>query len=331
MVSIIVPVFNSRQFLEAAINSVVSRSFKDWELILIDDGSTDGSGKICDETAAKYGNVKVIHKPNGGLSSARNAGLDIAKGDFIFFLDADDLLLPHSLSFLSDLQKKTDADIVCGSFVKFDDKDEKDIRESWSKASHESFITYDAILAVKQVLYQKNIDNSAWGKLYRRSLWQGLRFREGINYEDLDIFYKVFLRASKIVFTPATVYLYRQHPSSYLHNFNFKRLDVLEVTERMVGFMERNYPALLAAARSRQLSANFNMFALLSSNGKKLDPHRAKKEADRCWNIIKDLRGEMLYNPSVRLKNKVAILLSYIGGRNLLKFLSSLPFLTNTR
>ena len=154
--------------------------------------------------------------------------------------------------------------------------------------------------------------------------------REGIGYEDLDTFYHPLLASpvdAALVKEP--IYLYRQHASSYLHTFSLRRADVLDVTERLSAFMEREHPELLPAALSRQLSANFNIFQLIASNEKAVAPEQ-KKMADeisiRCYKKIKELRGQCLRNPSVRLKNKIGILLSYAGGSRLLKLLSRVLF-----
>lgn len=320
MISIITPVYNAESFISEAIESVISQSFTDWELILIDDGSTDKSGIICDRYADKDPRIMVLHRDNAGQSRARNLGLEKAKGDFLTFLDADDILAPDALQNFIDSSAIHNADIVCGKTIKFSGKIPplKDIDNKIIKH-------YSPVEAVETVLYQKELDNSVWGKMFRRELWSDLHFLEGHYYEDLDIFYKVFLKAKKIILIPDIVYYYRQHSASYIHTFNMRRRDMLMVTERLTDYMKQNALTLLPAARSRSLSANFNMLMLLYANDDKIDyadKEEALKTLDNCWKKIKELRRESLFNPKVRIKNKIGIVLSYIGGKSILRLLS---------
>lgn len=312
-------------YLEDAIESVKSQSFTDWELILIDDGSTDRSPQICDEASSLNPSVITVHKKNGGLSSARNAGLEKAKGDFICFLDGDDILPPDALSNLSKWQKIYDADITCGSMHKF-----ASAGPVPSLSSKNSFTleVLTADRAVEKILYQKGLDNSVSNKLYKARLWKNIRFREGISYEDLDVFYKVFFQSKKVISIPATVYLYRQRQESILHSFSLRRKDVLEVTGRLEEYMREHRPQLLPAAQSRRLSANFNILLLTDANFDRLSPaekDEAKKLEQKCLQQIKRLRRECLKDPEVRLKNKIGILLSYTG-LPLLKILGKLIY-----
>lgn len=323
MISIITPVFNAESFLKEAIESVCSQSYTDWELILVDDGSTDSSGKLCDQAVEKNEKIKVVHKENGGLSSARNAGIDIATGEYITFLDADDLLNTDALQTFMNHQIDTEADIICGKTIKFKDKSSLNI----PNVSYSNAKIYSSKDAIKTTLYQKNIDNSASNKLYSSKLWKNLRFREDTYYEDLDIFYQVFLKANKIANISEVVYLYRQHDSSYIHTFNLARKDMLSVTSRMTDYFDCHFPELSPAAHSRQLSANFNMFLQLAANNKRIESGE-KEEADRIanqtWKKIKELRKECLKDPDVRFKNKVGILAGYLGGKKFLEVLGRL-------
>lgn len=323
MISVIIPVYNAEDFLEEAILSVFSQTYTDWELILVDDGSTDHSPVICDDIASDNSKVKVIHKKNGGLSSARNAGLERASGEYITFLDADDMLTPESLHVMLLSSEQAKADIVCGETKKFSHSfSPADMSSSGSGSAIREF---NPIKAIEEILYQRSIDNSAWGKLYKANLWKTIRFRENIGYEDLDVFYIVFRGANKIIKIENTVYLYRQHGGSYLHNFTPRRADVLEVTERLTDYMRTYNESLLPAARSRQLSANFNILGLIAANnGRRNDI--TNRIADECWEKIKELRSESLRNPNVRLKNKIGIIVSYLAGRKGVELLSRIVY-----
>ena len=173
--------------------------------------------------------------------------------------------------------------------------------------------------AMLDILYQKRLDNSVCGKLFTARIWKELRFREGTGYEDLDAICPAIMRANRVaVLKDCHLYFYRQHQGSYIHTFNLRRCDVLDVTRRLTATMESHYPRLAPAARSRELSANFNMLTLLAANSTSPE---ARALSDRCWIRIKELRGESLRNPSVRLKNKIGIVCTYIGGRRLVEIL----------
>lgn len=326
MVSVIVPVYNAEEYLQEAIDSVFMQTYHDWELILVDDGSADGSSCICKEAAEKSEKVRMIRQENSGLSGARNTGISNSKGAYITFLDADDRLTPTALEVLIEKAEKYDADIVCGRILEFTNSFSK---TTATNNKDNSFRIYTSEEAVRRMLYQKDINNSPCGKLFSRRLWDNLHFRAGTWYEDLDIIPIVFLDTDKIISLSNPVYLYRQHPASFIHTFSLRRGDVIEVTQRLTLFMEEKYPALTRAARSRQLSACFNILTLIAANyaslsdeknaGKESEEFKAMLLADTCWNKIKELRGEALRNPSVRLKNKLAILLSYIGGRKIIE------------
>ncbi len=331
MISVIIPVYNAEDFLEEAILSVFSQTYTDWELILVDDGSTDRSSLICDKASKQNNRVTVVHTSNNGVSHARNVGLKLAKGAYITFVDADDLLAPSALETMLNVATETDVDIVCAGIKEFTGKDpfytvsnlssKKDIVSISSYTIRTSSGTEAAI----DSLYQKNVDNSVWGKLYASHLWTALHFKEGIRYEDLDICYKIFLKAKSIASVNRALYFYRQHNASYIHTFIPSRADALKVTAGIVEYVATNCPMLLPAARSRQLSANFNILGLIVAIVARHTPVTSKI-ADDCREKIKELRGESLRNPNVRIKNKIGIIVSYIMGRKGVEFLSRIVY-----
>lgn len=338
MVSIIIPIYNAEKYLQATIDSVFMQTFLDWELILVDDGSTDASPQICELAGNQSDRVRVLHNRNAGVSAARNCGLDMAQGSNIMFLDADDLLPPETLSVLTGYADKDNADIVCGGIKEIGEDYEMKASGQSTTAESKSFHStcYSPQSATLQILYQKNIDCSACGKLYRTSLWRDQRFREGMRYEDLDLIPRLFTMAERITHVDNITYLYRQHPTSYIHTFSLKRADVLDVTSQLTEWMTDRDDALGKGARARELNANFNILGLIAANFKDASDEKSGiKEnekikamllADRCWNKIKELRGEALRNPSVRLKTKLGILASYIGGRSLLEKFSKIIY-----
>lgn len=300
LISVIIPVYNVERYLAICLDSVLTQSYRNLEIIVINDGSTDYSLKIAQQYAQVEDRITVYSFENGGLSEARNRGLEVATGDYVTFVDSDDLLLPGALEIMFNTLYETNADVVEGAIIKgdhvkkFENPDPLTIQEYTFKE------------AVTDVLYQKSLLPSAWGKLYRMDLFKDLRFEKGLYYEDLDLFYKVYEKIIKLVRINYPVYFYRQTEGSILNSWNSKRLDVLKVTENLEKYIQSKYPDLLPAAKDRRLSANFNMFALCSLHGN-------REEAKQCWEHIRKNRKESLLNSNVRMKNKAGILLSYFG------------------
>lgn len=302
-VTLIVPVYNVQRWLRPCVNSIMRQTFEDWHLILVDDGSTDSSPKLCDYFASLSPRITVIHKPNGGPSSARNAGLDAATGDFIYFADADDQVHPELLSLLLNEQEATDADICTAANVNVEQYEFKPV-------TFGKYEVFTPTKAIEQTLYQTGkLWCSACNMLYRRSLFDNLRFTEGTRYEDLDFFYKIFERANKIAYTNQVTYHYRANPESYINTWSAGRLDVLNVVDKLADYMaEHGTPDLQTAAADRRFSAYYNIFTLATANNE-------QAVADRCWAVIKQRRISELLNPHVRPKNKLGALVALFGRK----------------
>lgn len=300
LISVIVPVYNVERYLAACLDSVLSQSYRNLEIIVINDGSTDFSREIAEKYSENDDRVRVYNFENEGLSEARNRGLRVATGEYITFVDSDDVLLPGALKKMVEALEQQQADIVQGMTV----KQHSSLYIEDLKTP--KLIEYSSQEAIEDVLYQKRLLPSACGKLYKKYLFDNFSFRKRFYYEDLDLFYKVFEIAKKIVFIEYPVYFYRDTEGSITHTWTPKRLDVLTVTEDIENYFRGKNESLLNSARDRRLSANFNMFALCAINGE-------KERASECWNIIKSYRRQSLFDKKVRLKNKAGILLSYFG------------------
>lgn len=299
-VSIIVPVYNAERFLKECVESVLAQSFTDWELLLVDDGSTDISGEICRHYSELDKRIKVITKPNGGLSSARNAGLDKAAGDYVFFLDSDDELYPHSISCLYDIAENYNVDLAAGRYARMVTKPD-------STGVIGTARLVDSRDLCIRILYRRGgVDNSACAKLYRRSLFDGLRFYKGW-YEDLEIFHKVMLRANNVGLTDSVVYFYRDNPSSFINKWSEGRRDAVKVTREIVGHYADD-PVLRKAALNRYFRANYNLLLALLR-------HRPDDTAaiNDCYTNVKALRRTVLTDPHSRFKTGAGALLSYLG------------------
>lgn len=307
-ISVIIPVYNSQDYLKDCIESILAQSFSDWELIIVDDGSTDGSGPICQDYAKKDSRIKSIAKPNGGLSSARNAGLDIALGKYIFFIDSDDELYPHSLDHLYSVALKNNADITIGKPAYTESKPFVDFSRPHVRLVSPRQLCID-------ILYQKpGTDNSACWRLFRRSLFDNLRFYNGW-YEDLEIFHKLLMRAERVAVSDCTVYFYRKHTGSFINSWSDGRRDIVKVTDGIIKQYADDHE-MKKAAHSRYFSANYNLLLVL------LNSRPDDMEAiTLCMNNIKALRRTIISDHNSRLKNRIGALLSYFGP-NLIKRLS---------
>ena len=310
MVSIIIPAYNVENYIGECLKSVLCQTYSDIEVVVVDDGSTDGTNAVARAVADKDSRVRIIRQENMGLSGARNSGIDVAKGEWLLFVDGDDFLSEDAIKSLLALAESTQADIVCGNYTR-----NLPFKQP-GKIVEKIFSGEDAIL---DVLYQRNIEPSFCAKLFKRRLFSEGRFRGGILYEDLDFFYKIFKKATRISYTDRVVYYYRRTPGSILHKFNSGRMDVLGVTERIELWASSQTAEIQKAARDRRLSANFNILGLIAANKATAE---FGAEADGCWRLIKEYRLSSLLNPRVRMKNKAGILMSYLGRRCLTALLA---------
>lgn len=309
MVSVIIAAFNADRFIGAAMESALSQKGPDFEIIVINDGSTDNTSSELDRYLKSFPGITVCNTVNSGLSHARNLGIEMAHGDYVMFLDADDALFPHALGLLRKIAKDSNADIVCSPLLKFSGKVPNHPLNQM--ASESGYTLRPSAEMVADILYQRGpIDNSMCGKLFKRNLFDDSRFREGTFYEDLDIFYRIFLKTKEIAVAREPVYLYRQYPNSFTHTFSNGRLDVLDVTRNMRSYMENSGDAtLIAASKSRQLSANFHILKLLKCNPCKLEKERRVQVISECRKNIWELHKECISDKNMRFKNRVSLFL----------------------
>ena len=214
MISVIVPVYNVEPYLRKCLDSIINQTYKDMEILIVDDGSTDGSGDICDEYKTDK-RVRVFHTENRGLSCARNVGLDNAKGDWIGFVDSDDWIEPEMYELLLKGAEETGADIVeCGVFVEFK------ARTIQIPAIQDIVCETDAI----EALIRRKIKNQVWNKTWKADCYTDIRFPEGCNYEDISTVYKIVQKA-RVTGINGNYYHWRQRASSISHRHNKKDLE----------------------------------------------------------------------------------------------------------
>lgn len=252
MISVIVPVYNVQNYLNKCIESIISQTFKDLEIILVNDGSTDKSGEICDFYTKKDNRIKVIHKKNGGLSDARNCGLEIAQGEYIAFLDSDDWIDENLYSTLYELINRFNADIAMCNFERVYEEDEI------LNHSEKSMERVYSNIEVLENIYTDSHDQMivAWNKLYKKYLFNKKRYPKGKIHEDEFLTPLLFYDSNKIVYTEEKLIYYRQNPNSIMGSkFNIKRLDKLEAIDNRIKFLkEKNLDNLYNKAISDKIS-----------------------------------------------------------------------------
>ncbi len=302
-ISVIIPVYNSQRYLPQCLDSILSGQGEDVikEVIVVDDGSSDQTPVIARAYAAADSRVKIISQQNRCCGGARNTGIDASTGQYLAFVDADDILMPGALPHLLSLMDPS-VDIAIGRYFR-----DTAMTPHYAADRTERHTIIGSELANKIMLYRTGFISSPWGRLYRKSAIGDLRFKENLYYEDLDFNYRLLLRTNQVALTHRCLYLYRRNPDSAMSLWDDKRLDVLRVTEWIeADASSRHNPSLLAAAKDRRLSACFNMYALCSS-------HQRHTMANLCWTEIKRLRRNSLTNSSVRWRNRVAAAVSYLG------------------
>lgn len=215
IISIIIPVYKVEKYLDKCVRSVIGQTYSKLEIILIDDGSPDNCPELCDDYALNDSRIKVIHKSNGGLSSARNAGLDIATGDYIAFVDSDDWVENNAYEEMLKLADKSGAEIVCCGAVKTDG--EKDIEKCF--CYYPTGTVCSAKDIVRDILTDK-IGSQVWRALYSRKCWEKLRFPDGRLYEDIPTTFKAFAKAEKTGFIAEPYYNYRMNLDGISHKPN---------------------------------------------------------------------------------------------------------------
>ncbi len=235
LISVIIPVYNVKPYLKECVDSVISQSYRNLEIILVDDGSNDGSEKICDEYCEKDSRVRVIHQENKGLSVARNIGIEHSNGDFLTFVDSDDWIHKDMLRVLYDNMIKYDADVAFCNYSQYADMVNcfENVRchiLDFSGMFHE-FYEHKNTNAVGVI----------WGKIYKKMVFNNVIFPAGKRFEDMYVAHKLIGNSKKNVFIDCNLYYYRRRQDSIMNSgYSMKNLDILEATQKRMEYMKRN-------------------------------------------------------------------------------------------
>ena len=307
LISVIVPIYNVEKYLNRCIDSIIAQTYKNIEIILIDDGSPDNCGAICDEYATKDSRIKVIHKKNGGLSDARNAGIDIAKGKYISFIDSDDFVSRYFIETLYKCLVENNADISSLTHgVSFEDGDDDSVKfmNSDNDFSCETVWPDDAI----EYMFYQTIPTGVQWRLYKRAIFNELRFPVGYLYEDVATTYKAFMLAEKIVLIYANAYAYRHRTNSIIRmKYDERKLIAIDISKALYSDICKLRPKLRRSAASRAFALNYTVFLQV--------PKTDKSSMLKLWTEIKKYRRTVLtdMSPKVRFKNRAGAAISYLG------------------
>lgn len=286
LISVIVPVYKVEEWLDECVESIVNQTYKNLEIILVDDGSPDNCPAMCDAWKERDARIKVIHKKNGGLSSARNAALEIITGKYISFVDSDDYMHPDMISSLYEDMQKTEADIVrCGRFTDIDGK-----IEETSAVKGRKIYSNDEVMEC--YFYHKDDFNSGvWDKLFRAELFEGVRFPDGINSEDYYIYAIVYGKCKKLYYNNKPLYYYRIRENSICSTpiINEHSFDKIKVSDMVYDYICANNLVYRKDAEAFQIIARFSIYY-------KTLQQEHTKEMEKQW--IKDLKKH-----AIKLKN----------------------------
>ena len=313
--SVIVPVYRVEDYLRRCVDSILAQDVPGMEVILVDDGSPDGSGSICDAYARQDPRVQVIHKENGGLSSARNAGLDRATGEFVSFVDSDDYLEPGAYSAMLALAKAQEAQLVCGG--RYDeDADTGAVQVGLCPETTEA-VSPETM--VGRIFLWDGCDSSACDKIFCRTLFAGIRFPQGRVCEDVPVIYRVVLNAGKVVFWDRPFYHYVHRGGSISQSgVSAQTLHFSQHTGQILEDIRRSHPALLPQARYLRVRSLSHLMLVLGQ----ADPQTRRAYAADYRQAHRDLArqtGFVLTSPYLQGRERLRDLLLVLGLYRLLR------------
>ena len=309
-ISVIVPVYNVEEYLPRCVDSILAQTYENLEVILVDDGTKDASDRICDDYAARDPRVRVIHKENGGLSSARNAGIDIATGEYLAFVDSDDWIEPEMYGHMLGLMEKYGSRLVCAG--RYDVEGETGAKTAGLCPPKEEEVSGEEL--VKRIFLWDSMDSAAWDKLYHRSLFEGIRYPMGKIIEDVPTTYRLALRAGKAVLCdrPFYNYFHREGSITTQKKISEKNFHFSQHTAAIYPHIRENYPALEPYARFLRVRSLY--YILL--NLEQAEPEVRRQFAKELAGLRKDLRqhlGFILKSPWFGKQEKVTDVLLVLG------------------
>lgn len=304
LISVIIPVYNVEKYVERCVTSVLNQTYKNIEIILVDDGSTDESGKICDRLASENENVSVIHQNNQGLGPARNTGLNDMKGKYVAFVDSDDWIENNTYEVLYDAIIKHDCDIsTCGRKIV---SDEGVIKDYYCSAEGKKLNRQEA---VKHYLLQKDMNMSAWDKLYKASLFDEVRFPgDHLVSEDIVPIYRVLKKSNAVYLTGQALYNYYYRAGSLSKSsFNKRLMGALSFSHSMTEMVRVDFPQLSKEADYFEADMTMGIYRMLRRSKYK------GSEKTEIKNTLKKMRKSAMKNEYLSSKDKMYLFLAITG------------------
>lgn len=310
LISIIIPVYNVEEYLDKCLESVINQTYNNIEIILVDDGSTDNSGKICDKYEEKDSRVKVIHKENGGQSEARNIALDEVRGKYVAFVDSDDYIKKDYIEYLYNLILKYECKMsICAYYIETEKGNKYDLGKTYSEKLMNTQET------LSRMLCDEGFTVSPCAKMYDISLFKDIRYPVGKIYEDNETTYKLIKKCENVAYGNESKYSYIKRKNSTMNSkFNERKLDLIEITDKMAQELIKEYPNMKDSIERRVIYARFSILRQAVSD----------KNANK--NLIKKLRKEILTkwkqiltNRKTSKRDKIAFF-TLLFGINFFKF-----------
>ena len=304
-ISVIVPVYNVECYLEKCLMSLINQSFDDYEVIVVNDGSTDNSGTIARKIASDNKKIRYIEKKNGGLSDARNVGILNSKGEYLVFVDSDDYVDSDYLEIMfSPFLRDDEIDITACTLRMVRD----DGTELNNALYHEAL--YSGVSALKEVLYSRNLECYCCGKIFKKSLFRDFLFTKGRLFEDIDIIYKLLIKARKVLVLYYSGYKYLQREGAITKvTFNKNQLVLIDIMEEMKSYIVKNVPFLINGVYRRM---SFSYLWLITKN--EMSKNRDKLITCEIHNRLKAIAPLVLKDKESSKKDKLKIILLFVMG-----------------
>lgn len=308
LISIVVPVYNVEAYLEKCVRSILAQSYENLQVILIDDGSSDGSAKICDDLRDIDHRIEVFHTENGGPSRARNFGMTKVKGDYVLFVDADDHIGKKHVSNLLDAIVETGSLLSITTCTRFTSNDEDDRYLTNTDPTEVEVLDRDEALLIalapsRNSKFQEHLP----GKLYHKELYPYLKLPEGKKYEDRFVCYLILCQCEKVVYENAGDYYYLDdRTGSTTNTVSLQSLDNLEATRTMMPYLKQHAPRVFTFVKSRYAGELIGSYLVAKQIGR-------NDIAQELYREIKTKRQEILRSSSIPLSTRLGFALTYLG------------------
>jgi glycosyltransferase involved in cell wall biosynthesis len=304
LITVIVPVYNAKQYMDACVESILAQTYRNLELLLINDGSTDGSKENCDNWEGRDERIRALHFENGGAAAARNRGIECAEGEYLAFVDSDDTVTADYLDYLYELMVTMQADIAVCGFCDIYPKNPARRKED----ANEIRKVMTGKEAMVHLLYQKYFFSTPWAKLCHKKVLKNVRFPVGTLAEDVGTIYSLMYAAVWVAYGSRRKYQYYHREGSAVYSdYAARNRDYYRHCKEMIEFVEKTERSALKAAVSRHFSACFQILSETPNQKEYGDIYRA------IYADVKKYRKKVLMDKNARIRNRGAAFVSYVS------------------